>query len=375
MERHQREPVKREVALKLIKTGMDTKAVLSRFEAERQALAMMDHPGIARVLDGGMTEAGQPYFVMELVDGKPLNVFCNEARFTPRQRLELFVSICQAVQHAHQKGIVHRDLKPANILVTVLDGQPAPKVIDFGLAKALEEKLTDDGMSTHFGMVLGTLEYMSPEQAGFAGSDVDTRADVYSLGVILYELLTGLKPLDAGRLKEVGLAEIIRIIQEEVPVRPSVRLSSDDSLASQAALRQTEPRKLSMMLRGELDWVVLKCLEKQRERRYQTVNGLARDIERYLADEPIESASAQQELPVGKVFQTQPASRHRCQPGAAGDGWRHHRNQLGAVRGATSSRRRKRAGHERTTGQGTSTDASRSDRERQSDTHIRLRRL
>ncbi len=288
----QTEPVKRKVALKLIKPGMDSRAVIQRFEQERQALAMMDHPNISRVLDGGLTPNGQPFFVMELVNGLPLTKFCDQARLTPNERLELFVPICQAVQHAHQKGIVHRDLKPANILITIIDGRPVPKVIDFGVAKATGGKLTDESMSTQFGAIVGTLEYMSPEQAGFSGVDIDTRADIYSLGVILYELLTGLRPIDAKRLKKAALTEMIRIIQEEEPSKPSTRLSTDESLPSLAALRQTEPKKLMRMLRGELDWVVMKCLEKQRDRRYETANGLARDIERYLADEPVEARPA-----------------------------------------------------------------------------------
>lgn len=285
----QSEPVKRKVALKLIKTGMDSKAVLTRFEQERQALALMDHPNIARVLDGGMTPTGQPFFVMELVNGLALNKFCDEMKLTPRERLELFGPICQAVQHAHQKGIVHRDLKPANILITMVDGKPVPKVIDFGVAKATAGKLTDDSMSTQFGAVVGTLEYMSPEQAGFSGEDVDTRADIYSLGVILYESLTGLKPIDAKRLRKAALTEMIRILREEEPSKPSTRLSSDESLPSLAALRQTQPKKLMALLRGELDWVVMKCLEKDRTRRYETANSLARDIQRYLADEMVEA--------------------------------------------------------------------------------------
>jgi eukaryotic-like serine/threonine-protein kinase len=263
--------------------------VLARFEQERQALAMMDPPNIARVLDGGLTPGGQPFFVMELVNGLPLSKFCDETRLTPRDRLELFVPICQAVQHAHQKAIVHRDLKPANILVTLIDGKPIPKVIDFGVAKATGGKLTDKSLSTHFGAVVGTLEYMSSDQAGLSGVDDDTRADIYSLGVILYELLTGLRPIDARRLKKAALIEMIRIIQEEVPSKPSTRLSTDESLPSLAALRHTEPRRLMALLRGELDCVVMKCLEKQRDRRYDTVNGLARDIQRYLADEPVEA--------------------------------------------------------------------------------------
>jgi serine/threonine protein kinase/tetratricopeptide (TPR) repeat protein len=285
----QTEPVKRKVALKLIKTGMDSKAVIARFEQERQALALMDHPNIARVLDGGLTPTGQPFFVMELVNGLALTKFCDEARLTPKERLELFVPICQAVQHAHHKGIVHRDLKPANILVTLIDGKPVPKVIDFGVAKATAGKLTDESLSTQFGAVVGTLEYMSPEQTSFSGSDIDTRADIYSLGVILYELLTGLRPIDAKRLKQAALTEMMRILREEEPARPSTRLSTAQSLPSLAALRQTEPRKLMALLRGELDCVVMKCLEKQRERRYETANALARDVQRYLADEAVEA--------------------------------------------------------------------------------------
>jgi serine/threonine protein kinase len=285
----QTEPVKRKVALKLIKPGMDSRAVLQRFEHERQALALMDHPNIARVLDGGLTHNGQPFFVMELVNGLPLSKFCDETRLTPRERLELFVPIWQAVQHAHQKGIVHRDLKPANILVTMIDGKPVPKVIDFGVAKATGGKLIDDSLSTQFGSVVGTLEYMSPEQAGYSGADIDTRADIYSLGVILYELLTGLRPLDARQLRDAALTEMIRIIREEEPSRPSTRLSTEDSLPSLAALRKIEPQRLMAMLRGELDWVVMKCLEKSRERRYETANALARDVQRYLADEAVEA--------------------------------------------------------------------------------------
>jgi serine/threonine protein kinase/Tfp pilus assembly protein PilF len=280
----QTEPVKRKVALKLIKAGMDTRAVVQRFEQERQALALMDHPNIARVLDGGT-----PFFVMELVNGAPLTRFCDEARLGIRDRLELFVPICQAVQHAHQKGIVHRDLKPSNILVTLYDGKAVPKVIDFGVAKATGGKLIDESLSTHFGAVVGTLEYMAPEQAGLSAVDIDTRADIYSLGVILYELLTGLKPHDSQRLRKAALSEMVRILQEEEPSKPSTRLSTADSLPSLAALRQTEPKKLMAMLRGELDWVVMKCLEKQRDRRYETANGLARDIQRYLADEMVEA--------------------------------------------------------------------------------------
>jgi serine/threonine protein kinase len=285
----QSEPVKRDVALKLIKAGMDTRAVLQRFDAERQALALMDHPNIAKVFDGGMTPDRRPFFVMELVNGLPLTRFCDEARLGVRQRLELFVAVCQAVQHAHQKGIIHRDLKPSNILVTAIDGRPVPKVIDFGVAKAVGGRLTDDSPSTQFGIVVGTFEYMSPEQAGYTGADVDTRSDIYSLGVILYELLTGLRPIDAKRLRKAALAEMIRMIQVEEPSKPSTRLSTDEATPSLAALRDIEPRRLMALLRGDLDWVVMKCLEKQRERRYETANGLARDVQRFLADEPVEA--------------------------------------------------------------------------------------
>jgi serine/threonine protein kinase/Flp pilus assembly protein TadD len=285
----QTEPVKRKAALKVIKAGMDSRAVLQRFEQERQALAHMDHPNIAKVLDGGLTPDRRPFFVMELVNGLPLTRFCDEARLAIRERLELFTAICQAVQHAHQKGIVHRDLKPANILVTLIDAKPVPKVIDFGVAKATAGKLTDESLSTQFGAVVGTLEYMSPEQAGYAGADIDTRSDIYSLGVILYELLTGLRPLDAKRLQKAAFTEMLRVIKEEEPSKPSTRLSTDEAAPSLAALRQIEPRKLAALLRGELDWVVMKCLEKQRDRRYETANGLARDLQRYLADEPVEA--------------------------------------------------------------------------------------
>jgi eukaryotic-like serine/threonine-protein kinase len=282
-------PVKRDVAVKLIKPGMDSQAVLARFEQERQALAIMDHPNIARVLDGGITPSGRPFFVMELVKGLPLNSFCDQAKLDLNERLELFVPICQAIQHAHQKGIVHRDLKPANILVSMVDGRPMPKVIDFGVAKAISGRLTDQSMETQFGAIVGTLEYMSPEQAGLSDGDVDTRADIYSLGVTLYELLTGMRPIDASRLKSAAFSEMLRIIKEEEPSKPSTRISTSDSLPSVAAVRKIHPERLKSILRGELDWVVMKCLEKQRDRRYETANALARDIQRYLADEAVEA--------------------------------------------------------------------------------------
>ncbi len=286
----QTEPVKRKVALKLIKAGMDSRQVIARFEAERQALAMMDHVNIARVLDAGATEAGRPYFVMELVHGVPITKYCDDHHLTPRERLELFVPVCQAIQHAHQKGIIHRDIKPSNVMVTLYDGKPVPKVIDFGVAKATEQKLTERTLFTQFGTMIGTLEYMSPEQAEMSALGVDTRSDIYSLGVLLYELLTGSTPLTHKRMKEAAYGEILRMIKEEEPPKPSTRLSdSGEALASISAQRHTEPAKLSKLMRGELDWVVMKCLEKDRNRRYETANAFAGDVQRYLADEPVEA--------------------------------------------------------------------------------------
>jgi serine/threonine protein kinase len=284
----QHEPVRRMVALKVIKAGMDSAQVVARFEAERQALAVMDHPNIAKVFDGGTTELGRPYFVMELVKGTLITKYCDEHRLTPKQRLELFVPVCQAIQHAHQKGVIHRDLKPSNVLVAPYDGRPVPKVIDFGVAKATGQRLTERTMFTGFGAVVGTLEYMSPEQAELNNQDIDTRSDVYSLGVLLYELLTGQTPLTRRRLKTAALDEVLRLIREEEPPKPSTRLrESKASLPSISALRQTEPAKLAKLMRGELDWIVMKALEKDRARRYETANGLAMDIGRYLADEPV----------------------------------------------------------------------------------------
>jgi serine/threonine protein kinase/tetratricopeptide (TPR) repeat protein len=282
------EPVRRKVALKVIKPGMDTREVLSRFTAERQALALMDHPNIAKVFDGGATESGRPYFVMELVRGLPITEYCDLHQLATRERLELFVSVCRAVQHAHQKGIIHRDLKPSNILVTSHDGRPVVKVIDFGVAKAIGQQLTDRTVYTRFAQMVGTPLYMSPEQAEISGLDVDTRSDIYSLGVLLYELLTGTTPFDKTRLATAGLDEIRRVIREEEPEKPSTRLShSRDSLPAVAALRKTEPAKLPRIVRGDLDWITMKCLEKDRGRRYETANGLAMDVQRYLADQPV----------------------------------------------------------------------------------------
>jgi eukaryotic-like serine/threonine-protein kinase len=313
----QREPVKRLVALKLIKPGMDSRAVLARFEAERQALALMDHPNIAKILDGGTTRdepggvgPGRPYFVMELVKGRPLTEYCDARRLSIKDRIDLFVQICSAVQHAHQKGIIHRDLKPSNVLVTEHDGEPVPMVIDFGLAKALNavDSLTDRTLCTAFGTIVGTPLYMAPEQVGITALDVDTRIDIYALGVILYELLTGTTPLSKQRLKQAAWEEIRRVIREEEPPRPSLRLSSsDDILPTVAASRQTEPLKLTRMVRGDLDWIVMKALEKDRTRRYETASGLARDLQRYLASEPVLARPPSTAYRLGKF-----AQRHRA---------------------------------------------------------------
>jgi serine/threonine protein kinase len=290
----QTEPVKRLVAVKLIKAGMDSKAVIARFEAERQALALMDHANIARVLDAGTTKGepggvspGRPYFVMDLVKGVPITRYCDEHHLTPKQRLELFIPVCQAVQHAHQKGIIHRDLKPSNVLVALYDGKPVPKVIDFGVAKAAGQSLTDKTLVTGFGNIVGTLEYMSPEQAEINQLDIDTRSDIYSLGVLLYELLTGSPPFTKKDLEKAGMLEMLRVIREQEPSKPSTKLSTADGLPTLAANRGTEPAKLTRLVRGELDWIVMKALEKDRNRRYETANGFAMDVQRYLADEPV----------------------------------------------------------------------------------------
>jgi serine/threonine protein kinase/tetratricopeptide (TPR) repeat protein len=284
----QQRPVRRKVALKVIKPGMDSRQVVARFEAERQALALMEHPNIAGVLDGGTTAWSRPFFVMELVRGVPITDYCDQNRLPPRRRLDLFLSVCRAVQHAHQKGVIHRDLKPSNVLVTLHDGVPVPKLIDFGIAKAIGQQLTDKTLFTGFAQLVGTPLYMSPEQAELSGLDIDTRTDVYALGVLLYELLTGRTPFDEERLRAAGYDEMRRIIREEEPPKPSARVSTlGQAAATVLSHRQCDPRQLSTLLRGELDWIIMKALEKDRTRRYESAAALAADVERYLRDEPV----------------------------------------------------------------------------------------
>jgi len=303
----QQEPVQRKVALKIIKAGMDTREVIARFEAERQVLALMDHPNIARVLDAGATETGRPYFVMELVRGIPITDYCDQEQISTAERLQLFVKVCHAVQHAHQKGIIHRDLKPTNILVTVIDGEPVPKIIDFGVAKALGQRLTEKTLFTAFQQMIGTPAYMSPEQAALSGVDVDTRSDIYSLGVLLYELLTSETPFDKETLHKAALDEIRRLIREAEPAKPSTRLRTlGDKLTEVAKHRQTEPVALTRLVHGDLDWIVMKALEKDRARRYDTANALAEDVQRHLDHEPVQARHPGAAYRAGKFIQ-----RHR----------------------------------------------------------------
>src|SRR6266516_2890091 len=286
----QEEPVRRRVALKIIKLGMDTRNVIARFDAERQALAMMDHPNIAKALDAGATQTGRPYYVMELVRGVKITSYCDQQKLSTRQRLDLFIHVCQAVQHAHQKGVIHRDIKPSNILITEQDGAPMPKIIDFGIAKATtDQRLADKTLFTAFEQFLGTPAYMSPEQAGLGGMDIDTRSDIYSLGVLLYELLTGHPPFDSEKFARSALDEIMRVIREEEPPRPSTRLTTltEQELTTVAQRRQIESARLPKLVRGDLDGIVMKALDKDRRRRYDTANGLAHDLQRFVGNEPV----------------------------------------------------------------------------------------
>jgi serine/threonine protein kinase len=309
----QETPVRRRVALKVIKPGMDSALVIARFEAERQALALMDHTHIAKVLDAGTTQSGRPYFVMELVHGVPITEYCDRNQLTPKERLALFVPVCRAIQHAHQKGIIHRDIKPTNVLVTLQDNEAVPKVIDFGVAKAIDQRLTERTLFTRLGLILGTPEYMSPEQAELDATDVDTRADIYSLGVVLYELLTGTTPLTTDRVRRYAFTEVLRLIREEEPPKPSTRLAeSKESLFWIASRRSVEPETLSQQVRGELDWIVMRALEKDRTRRYETASSLAQDIERYLRDEPVEACPPSAGYRLRKL-----ARKHRTALGVA----------------------------------------------------------
>ncbi len=313
--------MRRRVALKLIKWGMDTKEVLARFESERQALALMNHPNIAKVFDAGSTDEGRPFFAMEYVRGVPLTEYCDAQRLSTQERLTLFMQVCDGVQHAHQKGIIHRDIKPSNILVAVEDGRPVPKIIDFGVAKATSQRLTERTLFTELGQWIGTPEYMSPEQAELTGLDVDTRTDVYSLGVVLYELLAGAQPFDPKELRTAGFDEMRRRIREEEPPRPSTRVSSlGDASQTAAERRRTDIHGLTRTLRGDLDWIVMKALEKDRTRRYGSPSELAADVERYLRDEPVEASPPSTCYRIRKFVASPPGRRRRGSVGGRGPG-------------------------------------------------------
>ncbi len=299
----QREPVKRRVALKIIKLGMDTKQVVARFEAERQALALMDHHNIAKVFDAGATETGRPFFVMELVKGIPITKYCDDHNLSTTDRLKLFIKVCSAVQHAHQKGIIHRDIKPSNILVTLHDGVPVPKVIDFGIAKATQQELTEKTLFTEFQQFIGTPAYMSPEQAEFSGLDIDTRSDIYSLGVLLYELLTGGPPFDSKELMSAGLDGMRQIIKTKEPLRPSTKLSQTLAESRAKGITQSAARNSQSAIASDLDWIVMKALEKDRQRRYETANGLAADLKRHLNHEPVTAVAPTLVYQLTKFYQ------------------------------------------------------------------------
>ena len=303
----QREPIRRRVALKVVKLGMDTGQVLARFAKERQALAMMDHPNIARIFDAGATSKGRPYFVMEYIEGVPITQYCDGKRMTIGQRLELFLSVCRAVEHAHQKGVIHRDLKPSNVLVTEQEGRPLAKVIDFGIAKATDRWAMENTLITQFGEMVGTPEYASPEQAAVMTADVDETSDVYSLGVLLYELLIGTVPFDAARMRRAGLSEMLRVIREEEAAPLSRKLSATGAAATGiAAHRQTEPGSLRRLVDGDLNWITMKALEKTRERRYASVAALAADIQRHIEDRPVLASPPSRLYQAGKFLR-----RHR----------------------------------------------------------------
>ena len=357
----QKEPMRRRVALKVLKPGMDTRQVIARFEAERQALALMDHPNIARVLDAGQTCSGRPYFVMELVKGSPITDFCDDNHLPPRVRLELFIQVCLAVQHAHHKGIIHRDIKPSNVLVALQDGTHEAKVIDFGIAKALGQELTEKTIFTGSTQMIGSPLYMSPEQAGLSNVDVDTRSDIYSLGVLLYELLTGTTPFDKQRLSKVSYDEVRRIIREEEPARPSARISTlGQDAVKVACQRRDDRRRLSQFVRGELDWIVMKALEKDRNRRYETASALAADVQRSLNHEPVQACPPSVSYRLAEIL----VAQLRCRPGDNNgtDGTVDRRHyQHGAGHSGRAGRERKRtsgdsgrAGRERDHGSGDS---------------------
>ena len=326
-EAEQTDPIRRRVALKVIKWGMDTKEVLARFESERQALALMNHPNIAKVYDAGMTESGRPYFSMEYVKGVPLTDYCDTHRLSTEERLRIFIQVCMGVQHAHQRGVIHRDIKPSNMLVTIQDDEAVPKIIDFGIAKATSQRLTERTVFTELGQWIGTPEYMSPEQAEMTGLDIDTRTDVYSLGVVLYELLVGAQPFDSTTLRSAGFDEMRRRIREEEPPRPSTRLTHGDRDSDVAAeRRRTSATNLARELKGDLDWIVMKALEKDRTRRYATPMDLAADVQRHMDNEPVEASPPSAVYRLGKFVRRNRVAVATVSLVVDGVDSRHHRH-------------------------------------------------